>query len=1132
VSAGGSLTAVGSGTTVISASVNGITGTTNLTVSLPTMMITGVSPQSGVAGTQVTISGSGFGNTQGQGTVWLGTKPATVIGWSDTQIIATVALGSSSGNAQVQQSGTSSNSLPFTVIGPTITNFSPSAGAVGTQVTINGSGFGATQGSGQVYLGTAAGVVSSWSDTQVVATVAPGATSGPVQILQNGVFSNQFGFTVLGTPPQISAITPNSGPVGTVVSISGSGFGASEGNGYVSIGGATATVLQWSDTFVVASVGNGAVSGVVKVQQNGVWSNGKAFTVTFIRGSLPTMNIVPTSVSMVVGNSRTLQAVDSTGNTLTGLAWSSSDTTVISLSTDDPPILTALQPGTVTITAGAASADVTVYAGPTLPLGTTIWSHPGDGSGVSAIMPAVPSDTGIADVFVVNNSGNIQAIASDGSVAWTKNVPVNDYPYFVPDFQGGLVVLDTGYQTLYRLDGLTGQASATFGTYDDLGFPAVHTDGTIFITDRTYDPNTGSSTGSSLAGIDPSTLQPKFKALAANSSSSVTINGQVCQIGQPQKPGYLSGPAGIVDDPIIAGDGNAYVPYFAFHSDTQIQDAIQPYPLGVYPLFSQLGTDLNKQSQNNNSGTSGAVLADVTVLAQMLNYPPLNTTSPVDVWDNIGKYSQAGNMLKAGSYYNSVAQRYAPLCDKTTSGDVELHVLKVGSDGTSSDALIQQWPTTTSITYGRTPGNPWSYTQTQSGEAPAVPYRILITNADQGAVLAWGATYASYCAAGTEQGCNSNVDQKQEYHLANIPGGDVIMPEIAPNPNPAYYQWGLPVEPVLQLQDGTYVGTDVYQTNYISRFDSSGRVLALNIGANFPQAATSDGNIVANSSAGEAIAFDPNLNILGQLGPLPIQGWMEDVYQGGIDQISTLPLDYASTYAATAQGSPSPSHNAIQQSPYPKMKSCIQPNGSTTCPYDFLLVALETLQAKVSANCPECTKYIFNKTGVASDQNQFSKFINRFPPRFFDGTRSSLRLSQICEPAAQSVPWDASYGCYAGEVGYSGPGRTIADFFKATPGLEALAVYQSANAHDPNGKKGLLVFYRPSTVCTSDISANGYCQKTNEATMFHESLHEFYGFGDATLQRTFSLTVQDCTENISDYIATTIFGINLHGCGH
>ncbi|HEX8817337.1 MAG TPA: hypothetical protein VF753_17720, partial [Terriglobales bacterium] len=57
----------------------------------------------------------------------------------------------------------------------------------------------------------------------------------------------------------------------------------------------------------------------------------------------------------------------------------------------------------VTITAGGASADVTVS--PTLALGTVLWSNPGDGSGVYKIVPAVPSSSGVADVFAFQNDG-------------------------------------------------------------------------------------------------------------------------------------------------------------------------------------------------------------------------------------------------------------------------------------------------------------------------------------------------------------------------------------------------------------------------------------------------------------------------------------------------------------------------------------------------------------------------------------------------------------------------------------------------------------------------------------------------------------------------------------------------------
>ena len=89
----------------------------------------------------------------------------------------------------------------------------------------------------------------------------------------------------------------------------------------------------------------------------------------------------------------------------------------MSLSTDDPPILTAVAAGHATITAGGASADITVTAAVSLPIGTVLWSNPGDGSGVGQIIPGVPSPSGVADVFAIQNDGVVAAITADGTTA-------------------------------------------------------------------------------------------------------------------------------------------------------------------------------------------------------------------------------------------------------------------------------------------------------------------------------------------------------------------------------------------------------------------------------------------------------------------------------------------------------------------------------------------------------------------------------------------------------------------------------------------------------------------------------------------------------------------------------------------
>jgi hypothetical protein len=199
-----------------------------------TPSVTSVTPSTGMAGTQVTFTGTGFGATQGSGDVWLGSTYGAVVSWSDTQIVATVAAGSQSGTAQILQGGVWSDVISFTVTTPKVTSVTPTSAMAGVQVAFTGTGFGVTQGSGNVWLGSTYGTVVSWSDTQVVATVAAGSKSGTAQILQGGVWSDVVNFTV--TTPKVTSVTPTSAIAGTQVTFVGTGFGSTQGSGNVWLG--------------------------------------------------------------------------------------------------------------------------------------------------------------------------------------------------------------------------------------------------------------------------------------------------------------------------------------------------------------------------------------------------------------------------------------------------------------------------------------------------------------------------------------------------------------------------------------------------------------------------------------------------------------------------------------------------------------------------------------------------------------------------------------------------------------------------------------------------------------------------------------------------------------------------------
>lgn len=282
--------------------------------------VANVSPTSGPVGTVITISGANFGASQGNGYVTVGPVLTAVTSWSNTQIVATVPnISNGSENVQVEVGGTGgtlSNAAAFTVTipQPAISSLSPTSGLAGTSVTITGTKFGAMQGYSYVEFGAVLGTVTSWSNTQIVATV-PNISNGTVNVqVSTGapgtVISNTVPFTVTVPTPNIASVSPTSGPVGTSVTVTGTNFGASQGAGYITIGAVYGTVTSWSNTQIVATVpniSNGTAPVQISVGAPGsVLSNSVNFTVTVptpsITGLSPTSGPVGTSVTVTGAN--------------------------------------------------------------------------------------------------------------------------------------------------------------------------------------------------------------------------------------------------------------------------------------------------------------------------------------------------------------------------------------------------------------------------------------------------------------------------------------------------------------------------------------------------------------------------------------------------------------------------------------------------------------------------------------------------------------------------------------------------------------------------------------------------------------------------------------------------------------
>jgi hypothetical protein len=102
------------------------------------------------------------------------------------------------------------------------------------------------------------------------------------------------------------------------------------------------------------------------------------------------------------------------------------------------------------------------------------------GLSVDSIVAAVPSTSGLADVFAVHSGGvqTVQAIASDGTTAWSAQFPDGALPdKIIPDFQGGLIdvhfLSNTHGSLTYsmtKVDGITGQNVSTYTTDSSAAF--------------------------------------------------------------------------------------------------------------------------------------------------------------------------------------------------------------------------------------------------------------------------------------------------------------------------------------------------------------------------------------------------------------------------------------------------------------------------------------------------------------------------------------------------------------------------------------------------------------------------------------------------------------------------------------
>jgi len=174
--------------TVPTGALTGTITVTTLTTSYKSSQIyhvlpqfTAISPAGGTVGSTVTLTGVSLTQTT---TVTIGGKAASFKVVSDTEVTATVPAGAKTGQPiGITTAGGAVNFGTFAVE-PNITNFTPTSGPVGTEVTVNGTTFtGATQITFNSVAATSFAVIN---DSQMKAIVPAGAATGKIEVTTPG----------------------------------------------------------------------------------------------------------------------------------------------------------------------------------------------------------------------------------------------------------------------------------------------------------------------------------------------------------------------------------------------------------------------------------------------------------------------------------------------------------------------------------------------------------------------------------------------------------------------------------------------------------------------------------------------------------------------------------------------------------------------------------------------------------------------------------------------------------------------------------------------------------------------------------------------------------------------------------
>ena len=413
----------------------------SLLAAAQTPTITNFSPNSGPAGTVVTINGTNF---TGATAVSFGTGASPAASYTvvnSTTITAVVPVSAVTGRLRVTVNGITANSAnQFTVTAstPSITFFSPTTGPAGTTVTIHGQNLA---GATAVRLGFTNTGFTQISDSIIQFTVPGNANTGIIAVTNpNGTATTtaQFVVTAATNPPTFNRFTPTSGSVGSTVIIHGNylttttavqftGNGGGPGGGNVN---ATYTVVN--DSTLSVTVPTNARTGTVTiVTSNGTVTTTAQFTIT-AASNLPTITIF-TPTSGQSGTTVTITGTNFTGATAVSFGGTAATTITVVSSTSITAVVASGTTGSVSVTTPGGTATLAGFIynpcsnpsnGGTIAAAQTICTGFVPAAFTSSVLPS--GHTGTLEYkwqsSTTSSSANFTDIASSNSATYAPGI--------------------------------------------------------------------------------------------------------------------------------------------------------------------------------------------------------------------------------------------------------------------------------------------------------------------------------------------------------------------------------------------------------------------------------------------------------------------------------------------------------------------------------------------------------------------------------------------------------------------------------------------------------------------------------------------------------------------------------------